>query len=203
LKKTGNRDKIVLATKAAGPGPIAQHVRNNPNFSKAQLVQAVDASLKRLQTDYIDLYQLHWPERPTNFFGSLSYEHQSDEIGTDFREILEGLQALMEAGKIRHVGISNETPWGVAHYLHLSKMYHLPKMQSIQNPYSLLNRTFEVGLAEMAIREKVGLLAYSPLGFGVLSGKYLHAQPANARITLFPRFARYSNPLAIAATKNM
>jgi aryl-alcohol dehydrogenase-like predicted oxidoreductase len=201
LKKTGNRDKIVLATKAAGPGPIAQHVRNNPNFSKAQLIQAVDASLKRLQTDYIDLYQLHWPERPTNFFGSLSYKHQSDDIGTDFKEILEGLQALIQAGKIRQVGISNETPWGLAHYLHLSKMYGLPKMQSIQNPYSLLNRTFEVGLAEMAIREKTGLLAYSPLGFGVLSGKYLHSQPAKARITLYPRFSRYSNPLAIAATQ--
>jgi aryl-alcohol dehydrogenase-like predicted oxidoreductase len=201
FKKTGNRDKVILASKAAGPGPIAQHVRNNPNFSKAQLVQAVDASLKRLQTDYIDLYQLHWPERPTNFFGNLGYSHQSDSIGTDFKEILEGLQNLIQAGKIRHIGVSNETPWGLSHYLHLAKMHDMPKMQSIQNPYSLLNRTFEIGLAEMAIREKTGLLAYSPLGFGVLSGKYLKAQPENARITLFPRFSRYTNPKAIAATQ--
>ena len=201
FKKTGNRNKVVLASKIAGPGPIANHVRKGPNFSKKQLKEAVESSLSRLQTDYIDLYQLHWPERPTNFFGSLSYVHQSDDIGTDFKIVLEGLHELIQEGKIRYVGISNETPWGMANFLHLSKMYDLPKMQSIQNPYSLLNRTFEVGLAEMAIREKVGLLAYSPLGFGTLSGKYLNAQPKNARITLFPRFARYSNPKAVEATQ--
>lgn len=201
LKKRNKRDDVIIATKAAGPAEMTAHIRNTPNFSKAQLKEAVHNSLKRLQTDYIDLYQLHWPERPTNYFGALSYQHVSDEVGTPFDEILATFEDLIKEGKIRHVGLSNETPYGVGSYLHLAKQHNLPKVQSIQNPYSLLNRTFEIGLSEIAIREQVGLLAYSPLGFGVLSGKYLKSMPPKARITLFPRFNRYISEKAIIATE--
>ena len=201
LHKRGKRDDLIIATKAAGPAEMTSFLRNMPNFSKAQLKEAVHNSLKRLQTDYIDLYQLHWPERPTNFFGELGYTHQSEDVGTPFRTILEGLDELMKEGKIRHIGISNETPFGMSEYLLNAKMYDLPKIQTIQNPYCLLNRTFEIGLAEMTIRNNIGLLAYSPLGFGALTGKYLNASPPNARMTLFPRFGRYSTPNGIVATK--
>lgn len=201
LNRRKNRDKVILATKAAGPAEWLTYVRNTPSFKREQLREAVHESLKRLQTDYIDLYQLHWPERSTNFFGQLGYEHQSDEQGTPIAEVLSSLQELVKEGKIRHIGLSNETPWGVHEFLHHSKAGNLPRILSIQNPYSLLNRTFEVGLAEMAIREQVGLLAYSPMGFGVLSGKYLNAQPEHARVTLFPKFDRYSNPRAVDATR--
>jgi len=202
LSKRGKRDDIVLATKASGPAEMASHIRNMPDFTRAQLRQAVEDSLRRLQTDYIDLYQLDWQERHTNFFGQLGYHHKSDDLGTPFREILEAFTELKKEGKIREVGISNETPWGMAEFEQNSAKHGLARMMSIQNPYCLLNRVFEIGLAEMAIRNKTGLLAYSPLGFGVLSGKYLNGQsPANARVTLFPRFARYSNPAAIRATE--
>ena len=181
---------------------MSAYIRNMPNFSRAHLKAAVHESLRRLQTDYIDLYQLHWPERPTNYFGQLSYVHGSDDVGTPFREILLALAELIKEGKIRYIGISNETPWGASEFLKLSELYDLPRMMSIQNPYNLLNRVFEVGLAEIAIREKVGLLAYSPLAFGVLSGKYLGGlQPRNARVTLFPRFFRYSHELAQRITE--
>lgn len=201
LKNSGKRNQIVLATKAAGPAPWLSYVRENPDFSSGQLVRAVEASLKRLQTDYIDLYQLHWPERSTNFFGKLGYRHENQATGTPFTEILETLQRLVEAGKIRHIGVSNETPWGLAEFHRLASVHGLPHMVSIQNPYNLLNRTFEIGLAEMAIRNRTGLLAYSPLGFGVLTGKYLNAaNPEGARITRFPRFSRYSGPNAVRAT---
>lgn len=201
FQKRKNRDKIVLATKAAGKALWLKHIRNVPNYSKQQLTEALDNSLLRLQTDYIDLYQLHWPERPTNYFGVLNYNHQSDSEWTPFDEILETLQGFIKAGKIRYIGISNETPYGLHQYLLQSELKNLPRVQSIQNPYSLLNRTFEIGLAEMSIREKVGLLAYSPLAFGVLSGKYLNEKPENGRITLFPNFSRYSNPQAVQATQ--
>jgi aryl-alcohol dehydrogenase-like predicted oxidoreductase len=202
LAARGKRDDIILATKAAGPADWLQYLRGNPNYSREQLREAVHNSLKRLKTDYIDLYQLHWPERPTNFFGQLSYHHRDDHAGTAFLDILRSLNELMQEGKIRYIGLSNETPWGVSEYLKLSALHELPRMMSIQNPYNLLNRVFEVGLAEMAIRDQVGLLAYSPMGFGVLSGKYLHGmQPPAGRITLFPRFARYSNPRAVEATE--
>ena len=204
LQQSGKRDELVLATKVTGrspPGGDFDHLRHGPRLSRAHIHEAIDGSLQRLQTDYIDLYQVHWPERTTNFFGHLGYRHRDDD-GIAIEETLSALGELVTAGKVRAVGISNETPWGVMEYLRLSREKGLPRVQSIQNPYSLLNRSFEVGLAEMAIREQVGLLAYSPLAFGLLSGKYLHgARPEGARLTLFERFSRYSNPQAVAAAE--
>lgn len=202
FKQRSNRDKVILASKAAGPGAEwVGHIRGGPRLNRDHMTRALDASLKRLQTDYIDLYQMHWPERTTNFFGELVYQHNDTEQVTSIEETLSVLNDFVEAGKIRHIGISNETPWGVMQYLMHAERNNWPRIASIQNPYSLLNRSFEVGLSEMAIREKVGLLAYSPLGFGVLSGKYLNnAQPDNARLTLFSDYTRYSNANGIAAT---
>jgi aryl-alcohol dehydrogenase-like predicted oxidoreductase len=196
-----NRNDIILATKMAGPG--MEYVRGGIcKFNKHEMTKAVDSSLQRLQTDYIDLYQLHWPERTTNYFGNRGYKHNPSEEFTPFLERLEAMQELTKSGKIRHFGISNETPWGVMKYLSLAKEHNLPQIVSIQNPYNLLNRTYEIGLSEMSIREKVGLLAYSPLGFGVLSGKYLEGKkPAGARLTKYERFSRYSNPQATKATE--
>lgn len=201
FKKTGNRDKIVLASKIAGPGDYTAHIRTN-GFKPAAIKDAVENSLKRLQTDYLDLYQLHWPERQANFFGQRDYKHNPNDPWEDnFHESLATLDELIKEGKIRQVGISNETPWGTMRYMEEAKK-GLPKMVTIQNAYSLLCRSFEVGLAEVAMRENIGLLAYSPLGFGVLSGKYLNGKmPANARLTLFPRFARYSGAEATRATE--
>ncbi|WP_337056601.1 NADP(H)-dependent aldo-keto reductase [Pseudomonas sp. USHLN015] len=197
-----NRDRAdwVLASKVAGPGNGITHIRDgNLKHNRQHITAALDASLKRLQTDWIDLYQLHWPERSTNFFGQLGYQHR-DEDFTPLQETLEVLAEQVKAGKIRHVGLSNETPWGTMKFLQLADQLGLPRAASIQNPYNLLNRSFEVGLAEVAIRERCGLLAYSPLAFGMLSGKYENgARPANARISLFSRFARYTNPQAQAA----
>lgn len=199
LKQRGSRDDIIIATKAAGPG--LEHIRGGPRLSRDHLHQAIDASLKRMQTDYIDLYQLHWPDRKTNFFVRLGYVHDEQEDSTPLEETLFALGELMAAGKIRAIGLSNDTPWGVMHALRLAESMGLPRVASVQNPYNLLNRTFEVGLAEIAHREDVGLLAYSPLAFGMLSGKYLNgARPAGARLTLFERFQRYTNPLAEEAT---
>ncbi len=196
------RDQVVLATKVAGRGDWLPYLRGGKaRLDRANIQAAVDASLARLQTDYIDLYQLHWPDRETNFFGKLGYEHPADDRSVPLRETLEVLGDLVAAGKVRHVGVSNETPWGLMTLLHLAEREGLPRPVSIQNPYSLLNRTFEVGLAEVAIREQCGLLAYSPLAFGVLSGKYLGgARPPGARLTLYERFSRYSNPQADQAT---
>jgi aryl-alcohol dehydrogenase-like predicted oxidoreductase len=200
--KTGNRDKIILASKIAGPGDYTAHIRTN-GFSKAALNEAVENSLKRLQTDYIDLYQLHWPERSTNTFGTRDYKHDpSDQWRDNFNDILQTLDELIKSGKIRHAGISNEKAWGTMRFLNESKMHDLPRMVSIQNPYSLLNRTFEGDLAEVSMRENIGLLAYSPMAFGVLSGKYLKGKAAdNARLKLFPRFARYSSAQSTEATR--
>ncbi len=199
LKHRGSRDDVIIATKAAGPG--LEHIRGGPRLTRDHLQRAVDASLERLQTDYIDLYQLHWPDRKTNFFGKLGYVHDEEEDTTPLEETLSALGELVTAGKIRAIGLSNDTPWGVMHALRLAESMGLPRAASIQNPYNLLNRTFEVGLAEIAHREDVGLLAYSPLAFGMLSGKYLNgARPAGARLTLFERFQRYTNPLAGEAT---
>ncbi|MDH5393228.1 MAG: NADP(H)-dependent aldo-keto reductase [Gammaproteobacteria bacterium] len=202
FKKRARRDDIVLASKVAGPGAgWVDHIRGGPRLNREHMTRALEASLRRLQTEYIDLYQIHWPERTTNFFGKLGYQHADDETVTGIEETLSVLNDFVRAGKVRQLGISNETPWGVMQYLKLADKYDWPRIVSIQNPYNLLNRSFEVGLSEIAIREKTGLLAYSPLGFGVLSGKYLkQKQPANARLTLFPDYSRYSNENGIAAT---
>ncbi|NER10211.1 Predicted oxidoreductase [Muriicola jejuensis] len=201
--KTGNRDKVVLASKIAGKAEFTKFIRTT-GFRKESLIEAVHGSLERLRTDYIDLYQLHWPERTTNYFGQRGYRHDLSDFWQDnIHQVLETLRDLIKEGKIRHVGLSNETPWGTMRFLEESKVHEgLPRMITIQNPYSLLNRTFEVGLSEISIREKIGLLAYSPLGFGVLSGKYLGGKkPENARITLFPAYKRYSNEQAQKATQ--
>lgn len=202
FKKTGKRQEIILASKVAGPNPNLKFIRENLGFSKAAITEALHNSLQRLQTDYIDLYQLHWPERNANFFGKLGYEYQKDEQWQDnIAEVLQTLQDFVKVGKIRYLGLSNETPWGVMRFLQESKEKGLPRMITVQNPYSLLNRTFEVGLAEISIRENIGLLAYSPLGFGVLTGKYLNGKPENARVSLFPNLSRYSGRLSTEATR--
>jgi len=195
FKARGDRADWILASKVAGPGNGITHIRDGQlKMNRQHIVAALHESLKRLQTDWIDLYQLHWPERSTNFFGQLGYRHQDQEF-TPIEETLEVLDEQVKAGKIRHIGLSNETPWGTMKFLELAEARGWPRAVSIQNPYNLLNRSFEVGLAEIAIREQCGLLAYSPLAFGMLSGKYDQgARPAGARITLFSRFARYSNP---------
>ena len=200
--KTGHRDKVVLATKIAGPGDYTAHIRTT-GFSKEALNEAVDSSLKRLQTDYIDLYQLHWPERQTNTFGVRDYKHNANDQWEDnFNEVLHSLDDIIKSGKIRQVGISNEKAWGTMRYLAESKAHDLPRMITIQNAYSLLNRVFEGDMAEVAIRENIGLLAYSPMAFGVLSGKYIKGTAGDhARLKLFPRFARYSSEQATEATK--
>lgn len=203
FKKNNHREKIILASKVAGPGAgWIDHIRNGAGLDNKNITAALDASLKRLQTDYIDLYQIHWPARTTNYFGTLGYQHNEDEQVTSIEDTLATLNDLVQSGKIRHIGLSNETPWGVMEFLRLSEKYNWPRIASIQNPYNLLNRSFEIGLSEIAIREQVGLLAYSPLGFGALTGKYLNNQkPANARLTLFPDYARYTNENGIAATE--
>jgi aryl-alcohol dehydrogenase-like predicted oxidoreductase len=203
FKKTGNRDKVVLASKIAGNGDYTKFIRTT-GFSRESIINAIEGSLERLQTDYIDLYQLHWPERSTNYFGKRGYEHDiSDHWEDNFHQVLETLRDLIREGKIRQVGISNETPWGTMRYLEESKVHAtLPRTITIQNPYSLLNRLFEVGLSEIAMREKIGLLAYSPLGFGALSGKYLGGRmPEGSRVFLFPNFSRYVGEVATQATQ--
>ncbi len=197
----GDRADWVLASKIAGPGNGIAHIRDGQlRHNREHIVQALDASLARLKTDWIDVYQLHWPERSTNFFGKLGYQHTQDELITPLEDTLEALDEQVKAGKIRHIGLSNETPWGTMKFLQLAESRGWPRAVSIQNPYNLLNRSFEVGLAEIAIREQCGLLAYSPMAFGMLSGKFENgAKPANARLTLFSRFSRYSNPQSVAA----
>jgi aryl-alcohol dehydrogenase-like predicted oxidoreductase len=201
IKKSGKRNDIVLATKIAGPGDYTKHIRTT-GFSENALNEAVENSLKRLQTDFIDLYQLHWPDRNTNKFGVRGFKPMTNEKWEDnFKEVLHSLDKIIKSGKIRHIGLSNETPWGMMRFLEESKN-DLPRMITIQNPYSLLNRQFEVGNAEVSIRENVGLLAYSPLGCGVLSGKYIQKKDEeNSRLNLFKRFVRYSSNQSTEATK--
>jgi len=171
FKKSNKREKVILATKVAGP--TREYLRGGGNnYGIEKMTEAINGSLKRLQTDYIDLYQLHWPERNTNMFGRLGYEHKDNGNWNKFEDVLGNLKKFIDDGKIREVGLSNETAWGAKKYLEISKDQNLPRMISIQNPYSLLNRTYEVGLAEVSIREQIGLLAYSPLASGYLSGKY-------------------------------
>ena len=202
FQKTGNRDKVVLASKIAGPNPNFIYMREKNDFSPASIQYALDKSLERLQTDYIDLYQLHWPERKTNFFGQRGFKVQDDAWEDNIHAVLETLNGFIQQGKIKHIGLSNETPWGIMRFLEESKYHNLPRIKTIQNPYSLLNRLYENGSAEIGIRENVGLLAYSPMAFGVLSGKFLtgEAHP-NARINLFPQFSRYNSEQSAAATR--
>ena len=194
-----NRKEVILASKIAGPG--LPWVRNGGlNYSEQNIKKALEDSLKRLQTDYIDLYQLHWPERKTNFFGRLNYKHKEEDEWNwnDFEKILITLEKFIKQGKIRYIGLSNETSWGLSKFLEVSKSKTLPKVMSVQNPYNLLCRTYEIGLAEISIREKSGLLAYSPLAGGFLTGKYRNNNlPENSRQKLFADYyTRYSKPNA-------
>lgn len=200
FKQSKKRDKIILATKIAGPGDYTAHIRKT-GFKGNSIENALDGSLKRLKTDYVDLYQLHWPERITNTFGNRNYQYFNDSWEDNFEFILEKLKELIKIGKIRHIGLSNENPWGIMKFIEYSKQ-ELPKMITVQNPYSLLNRLFEVGSSEICKRENVGLLAYSPLGFGILTGKYFNGKmPKNSRLDLFPTLKRYSNENSIKAAK--
>ncbi len=206
IAKHGQRDKLFLASKIAGPSQGGSHIRDGQTrFIDTEIESALDDSLKRLQTDYIDLYQLHWPQRPTNFFGTLGYNNEQAHFKhnmTPLVETLEALSAEVKKGRIRHIGLSNETPWGTMKFLQLAEELGLEKIVSVQNPYSLLNRTYEIGMSEIAHHEGIGLLAYSPLAFGYLTGKYRHgARPEEARITKFSRFTRYSNPQSEWATE--
>ncbi|HEY9118177.1 MAG TPA: NADP(H)-dependent aldo-keto reductase [Marinobacter sp.] len=202
LARRGRRDDLVIASKVAGPGNGLGYLRNGPRLTRDHIRKACEDSLRRLQTDYIDLYQVHWPDRNTNFFGKLGYVHKADEQMTPIEETLGALDELVKEGKVRHVGLSNETAWGTMEYLRLARENGWPRVASIQNPYNLLNRSFEVGLAEIAHREDVGLLAYSPLAFGTLSGKYLDGQrPPAGRLTLFERFSRYTREQGDAAVR--
>ncbi|MGV7092083.1 NADP(H)-dependent aldo-keto reductase [Siccibacter turicensis] len=194
LAQRGNREKLIIASKVSGPSRNNDNaIRPNQALDRKNIREALDASLKRLQTDYLDLYQVHWPQRPTNCFGKLGYTWTDAAPPVTLLETLEALAECQRAGKIRYIGVSNETPFGVMRYLHLAEKHDLPRIVTIQNPYSLVNRSFEVGLAEVSQYEGIELLAYSCLAFGVLTGKYLNgAKPAGARNTLFSRFTRYS-----------
>jgi aryl-alcohol dehydrogenase-like predicted oxidoreductase len=204
IRDRGNRQDVILSSKITGKSPRLTHIREGvTKFNKENIYNAVDGSLKRLCSDYIDLYQIHWPERTTNNFGKLNYKYCTEHKTTPIIETLKALSDLVKKGKILHIGISNETPWGLSQYLKLSELYNFPKPVTIQNPYSLLNRSFEVGLSEFSHRENIGLLAYSPLGFGALSGKYLNnIKPKNSRRQLFNGYDRYSNTQGKLATKD-
>jgi len=203
MKARGNRGKVVIATKITGPSAERSHIRNgNLKFTRDQVADAVDQSLQRLQTDRIDLYQTHWPERKANYFGKLDYAHTEDEDVTPMEDQLDALADQVKAGKIRAVGVCNETAWGLMKFLEIAGRTGLPRIASIQNPYNLLCRQFEIGLSEAAIREDCGLLAYSPLAFGALTGKYLGGKlPEGSRHKLFPRFMRYFKPNGVAMTE--
>ncbi len=204
LSQTGKRSEITLATKVSGRAdtrPDWKHIRDGPRLSRDHIRRAIEGSLERLQTDYVDLYQVHWPERATNYFGMRGYVHYPKGDGIAIEETLDALSELVDEGLVKHVGLSNETPWGMMEYLRQASERGLAKVVSIQNVYNLLSRQFETGLAEMAIREEVGLLAYSPMAFGVLSGKYIGGKmPAGSRLELFERFVRYGSPQSEAAT---
>lgn len=203
LKARGGRERVVLATKVAGRSTDATYLREPPiQLDRRNIEAALEGSLRRLGTDYVDLYIVHWPDRPTNFFGRLGYQHQPEARSVPIEETLGVLEDQVRAGKVRGLGVSNETPWGVMTYLAAAERRGLTRVAAVQNPYNLLNRTFEIGLAEVALREEVGLMAYSPLAMGVLSGKYAAgARPADARLTRFERFNRYSGPRGVAAAE--
>ena len=200
FKKRKNRDKIILASKVAGPG--CNWIRGGGNnFDEKKIAEAIDGSLKRLKTDYIDLYQLHWPERSTNYFGSRDFLYNNKEgKWNSFENILESLKKFIKSGKIRYIGMSNETPYGLSRYIEISKNKGAPRMMSVQNPYNLVNRTYEIGMSEISIREKCGLLVYYPLAAGGLSGKYRYGKmPKDSRMALFKGWERHLNPLAMKA----
>ena len=200
FEKRKNREKIILASKVAGPG--CDWIRGGKNsFDEKKIGEAIDGSLKRLKTDYIDLYQLHWPERSTNYFGKREYSVNENEGNwNSFESILQALEKFIKSGKVRYIGMSNETPFGLSKYIELSKNKNLPRMMSIQNPYNLVNRTYEIGMSEISLREKCGLLVYYPLAAGGLSGKYRDNQmPKNSRMSLFKGWERHLNPLAMKA----
>lgn len=195
------REKLIVATKIAGPARGFAWIRNGPRINRAQINAALDGSLRRLQTDYVDLYQIHWPDRYVPMFGATRYDASQEHETTPIAEQLQALAELIQAGKIRHIGLSNETPWGVMEFLRVAGELGLPRIVSVQNAYHLMNRTFESGLAEVCHHANIGLLAYSPLAFGWLSGKYLNDPAAQGRITLFPGFGqRYQKPNVPAAT---
>ena len=195
FKLRKNRQKVILASKIAGPG--LKWIRGGGSqYSPKSIEEALNKSLERLQTDYIDLYQLHWPERNTNYFGDLDYEHNIHEKSwNSFESILKTLKKFISQGKIKYIGLSNETPWGFSKFLEISKEQNLPRVVSVQNPYSLVNRSYEVGMSEISMREKAGLLAYSPLAVGYLTGKYRNKNiPKNSRLDLFyENYPRYHN----------
>ena len=199
--KNQQRDKLMVATKIAGPARGFSWIRNDPKVNRQHIAAAIDASLRRLQTDYIDLYQIHWPDRYVPMFGATSYDITQQRDTTPILEQLQALASLVKAGKVRHIGLSNETPWGVSEFLHCAEKYNLPKIVSVQNAYHLMNRGFETGLSEMCQHSHVGLLGYSPLAFGHLTGKYLSDTAAHGRITLFPnfgqRYAKINVPAAV------
>jgi aryl-alcohol dehydrogenase-like predicted oxidoreductase len=199
LAGRADRDKIVLASKVAGPG--VEHVRGGSKLNRKHITEALEGSLKRLQTDYLDLYQVHWPARNSNFFGRLGYEAQAEAEDDTILETLQVLTDLVAEGKIREIGISNESAWGTMRYLQYAETQNLARVVSVQNPYSLLNRSYEIGMAEVSHREKAGLLAYSPLGFGMLTGKYHQGEwPAEGRVTIWKDyFTRYQNDQGMAA----
>jgi aryl-alcohol dehydrogenase-like predicted oxidoreductase len=201
FKKSGKRDQVILATKIAGPNRGMGYIRKPLDFSKKSIHEAVDLSLKNLQTEYIDLYQMHWPERVMNMFGKRGVSEIDEKWQDNVLEVLTVFDGLIKEGKIKHIGVSNENPWGVMKFLNESEKHNLPRIATIQNPFSLLNRLFEVGLSEICMRENVGLLAYSPLAFGFLSGKYLNGTPANSRMGTFPHFVRYTNENCYKVTR--
>lgn len=200
-KNKHKRDNLVVATKIAGPNRGMSYIREPLDFSKKNITQAVELSLKNLQIETIDLYQTHWPERVMNMFQKRGLEKIDTNWEDNVQEVLTIFDGLIKEGKIKHIGVSNENPWGIMKFLNESSNHNLPKIATIQNPFSLLNRLFEVGLSEICMRENVGLLAYSPLGFGALSGKYLNGYPENSRMKLFPNFVRYTNENSFKATK--
>jgi aryl-alcohol dehydrogenase-like predicted oxidoreductase len=201
LKKTGKRENLVVATKIAGPNRGMGYIRNPLDFSKKNIDEAVNLSLKNLQTDYIDLYQMHWPERVMNMFGQRGLSKIDTQWQENFFEVLNVYDGLIKEGKIKHIGVSNENPYGVMKFISESEKYNLPRIVTIQNPFSLLNRLYEVGLSEIGMRENVGLLAYSPLAFSFLTGKHLNGIQPTSRLGLFPQFTRYSNENCVKATK--
>ena len=203
LKKSNNRHNVIIASKVTGPAPDFSYIRNSLKIDKKNIEQAIIKNLQRLNTDYIDLYQIHWPQRQTNYFGQLNYKYSKEninEIIDNLNESYETLNDLMKSGKIRSIGLSNDTSWGAMKFLEISKEKSFEKVVSIQNPYSLLNRSYEINMAEIAEMENIKLLAYSPLGFGMLTGKYINNKPKNSRLSLFNRFDRYSNKNSKNAT---